>query len=311
MNNAFLKLNTLSKSKSRVCVAATLLVACFSSAVNAAGEERNWSIDADIGSFYDSNVGKAKFLRDTVEDEVVQLNGRFQYRWESNKSLLSVSALAESEFYDTVDTLNSLTAGVEVAYSWQNSFGFLAPFYRASLTYKHKEFDSAGRTSDILSFQAFATRRISTDFTGRLGYQYTNVTAGNAVFDNSEHRLFANVDYLWSRELVAYLTASVISGDVYSVAQATFCNGLTADDIYPLISESKAIWRDDSFNQHFCGDWFAYRLAATTTSLALGVNYALSHKYSVDISATAIDSSASDWVEYQRMLVRASLLVRF
>ncbi|MDC2890446.1 hypothetical protein [Psychrosphaera algicola] len=179
------------------------------------------------------------------------------------------------------------------------------------MTYKHKEFDSAGRTSDILSFQAFATRRISTDFTGRLGYQYTNVTAGNAVFDNSEHRLFANVDYLWSRELVAYLTASVISGDVYSVAQATFCNGLTADDIYPLISESKAIWRDDSFNQHFCGDWFAYRLAATTTSLALGVNYALSHKYSVDISATAIDSSASDWVEYQRMLVRASLLVRF
>lgn len=291
---------------------ATFLLALTPLNLWAAGEKPNWSIDADIGSFYDSNVGKAKLTRDTVEDEVIYANGQFQYRWEPDfSSLLSLSALAESEVYDTIDSLNSISAGVELAYSWQNSFGFLAPFYRASLTYKHKSVDSVGRTSDTLSFQAFATRRISTDFTARIGYQYTDSSAEHEVFDNKEHRLFANIDYIWSRQLVAYFTASVLDGDIYSVSQATFCNGLAADDIYPLIRESKTIWRDQSFNQHFCGDWIAYRLSATTTTFALGVNYAISQKYSIDVSATTIDSQVSDAVDYQRMLMRASLLVRF
>lgn len=247
-----------------------------------------------------------------MADEVLSVNGRLQYKWQPTQmSLFTVSGLAETELYDTLDTLNSTAAGLEFGVSWQNRFGFLAPFYRASLTFKHKAFDSEARTTDSATLQIFVTQRLTTDFTGRLGYQLTEEQAGHVVFDKSEHRLFGNIDYIWSKDLVAYFTASLMQGDIYSVAQATFCNGLAADDIYPFIRESDFIWRDKAFNQHFCGDWFAYRLSATTTTYALGVNYALSNKYSVDVSATAIDSQASEWVEYQRMLVRASLLVRF
>lgn len=196
----------------------------------------NWSISADVGSFYDSNVGKAKFQRDTVADEVLSVNGRLQYKWQPTQmSLFTVSGLAETELYDTLDTLNSTAAGVEFGVSWQNRFGFLAPFYRASLTFKHKAFDSEARTTDSATLQIFVTQRLTTDFTGRLGYQLTEEQAGHVVFDKSEHRLFGNIDYIWSKDLVAYFTASLMQGDIYSVAQATFCNGLAADDILSLI----------------------------------------------------------------------------
>lgn len=302
----------LAKQSNRnfICVVTSTILALISTNLWADGH-RNWSIHADVGSFYDSNVGKAQRLRDTVEDEVIYANGQFQYTIEpSRKSLLTLGALVETQKYDTLTALDSFVTGLSVAYSWQNDFGFSAPFYRSSLTYKHEE-QGAGRSSDSIKFQTFVTRRISTDFTGRLGYEFNNVMAQNEVFDNAEHRVFANLDYDWSQTLVSYFTASVINGDIYSVAQVSFCNGLAADDIYPVIRDSLKLWRDKAFNQHFCGDWFAYRLEAVTQTYALGVNYAINHKYSVDVSSTWIDSTASKWVDYQRLFLRASLLVRF
>ena len=273
---------------------------------------KNWSVNLDTGGYYDSNVGKAKRLRDTVEDEVAYINADWQYTWQpSAGTLLSWRLLGEAERFDTLETLNNQSYGTAIAFSWQNSFGFLAPFYRASLSAKRLESDSPGRSSDIVEFQAFATKRLTTDMTGRLGYQYDSVRAEHEVFDNDQHRVFANLDYIWSQDLVTYFTASYAQGNIYSVAQGGFCNGLAADDIYPLIKYSEVIWRDKSFNQHFCGDWFAYRLEADTQTYALGFNYALSHQYSLDVSATYIDSQVSDNVDYQRELIRAGILVRF
>ena len=296
-------------------VAVTSLIALagvFFSNNSLAAKPKNWSITLDAGGYYDSNVGKAKWLRDRVEDEVAYLDANWQYTFKpSMGSLVSVNILAEAEQFDTLDTLNNYSYGAALAYSWQNRFGYLAPFYRSSLTFKQHESDSVGRSSENLEFQFFATRRITTAITGRLGYQYDLSKAEHEVFDNEQHRVFANFDYTWSQNLLSYFTASYMQGDIYSVAQGTFCNGLAADDIYPLIKYSDVIWRDRSFNQHFCGDWFAYRMSADTTTYNLGFNYALSHKYSLDLSATYVDSQVADSVDYQREIIRAGILMKF
>jgi hypothetical protein len=274
--------------------------------------ETSWSLNAEVSGLYDSNVGKAQRLRDTVEDESVSVDGRYQFNWEPNmESLWAFSGSVNLTQFDTVTALNETSFGAEIAYSWQNGFGYSVPFYRVAISYQSINVDSDGRSSQKLKFQGFVTKRLLTDLTGRLGLEMTSVSADDAVFDNEEVRAFANVDYFWSQRLVNYYTFSVIQGSINSVAQAQFCNGLIADDIYPVIRESSHISRDDAFNQHFCGDWFSYRLDATTMTLAAGLNYALSHKYSIDVSVTAVNSEVSEDVDYQRLLARASVLVRF
>jgi len=278
----------------------------------AAAKPKNWRLNVDMGGFYDSNLGKAKLRRDTVEDEVAYVDVNWQYNWQPKMgALFSFRLLGQAQQFDTVESFNNQSYGGEVAFSWQNDYGYLAPFYRVSLTAKRTESDAMGRNSDSLEFQTFATKRLTTAITGRLGYQYNQLEADHEVFDNEEHRVFANFDYIWNQDLISYFTASYLEGNIYSIAQGTFCNGLRADDIYPFIKYAEVIWRDKSFNQHFCGDWFAYRMEAETQTYTLGFNYALSHKYSLDVSATYVDSRVSDSVEYQREIIRAGLLVRF
>ena len=290
----------------------TFLLAASLVSTELKAQPKKWSLTVDAGGYYDSNVGKAKLLRDTVEDEVAYLDANWQYVFRpSMGTLVTFSLLADAEQFDTLDTQNNYAYGAGLAFSWQNNFGFLAPFYRASLNVKQRESESPGRSSEALEFQFFATRRITTDITGRLGYQFDKEEAEHSVFDNEQHRVFLNFDYTLTDNLLSYFTASYMEGNIYSIAQGTFCNGLAADDIYPLIKYSEVIWRDKSFNQHFCGDWFAYRLAADTTTYNLGFNYALSHKYSFDVSMTYVDSQVADSIDYQREIVRAGLLMKF
>ena len=289
----------------------SILLSVCSGEVQAA-KPKNWRLNMDVGGFHDSNLGKAKLTRDTVEDEVAYVDLNWQYNWQpSMGTLISFRLLGQAQEFDTVNSFNNQSYGGEIALSWQNSYGYLAPFFRASLTAKHTDSDAMGRTSDAIEFQTFATKRLTTSITGRLGYQVKQVEADHEVFDNEEHRIFANFDYSWSQDLISYFTASYLEGNIYSIAQGTFCNGLVADDIYPFIKYAEVIWRDKSFNRHFCGDWFAYRMEAETQTYTFGFNYALSHKYSLDVSATYVDSRVSDSVDYQREIIRAGLLVRF
>lgn len=291
-----------------------LLTSVLLAAANsyAAAEASPWSVNFDGGGYVDSNLSKALWTRDTVEDEVAYLNANLVYEWEpTRKSLLSASIIAEAEQFDTVTALNSVSYGGELALGWQNDFGFLSPFYRLSLKAMRKESDNEARSADIYNVQAFATRRITTKITGRLGYNYKVHEAEHEVFDVEEQRLFLNFDYIWTGRFVTYLTAGYGEGDIYSVAQGTFCNGLAADDIYPFIKYSKVIWRDSGFNQHFCGDWFAYRMQADTQTYTFGFNYAYDHRISFDVSYLDVDSEVSDGIKYERQIIRAGMLMRF
>jgi len=302
---------TLSWGRTSILIGAAAL-SCLPVWVNAAAKPKSWNINVDTGGYFDTNLSKALWQRDTVEDEAGYLNANFTYEWEPSRySLLSASLIAQTEQFDTVTALNSTSFGGEVALGWQSDFGFLAPFYRFSLKALRKESENSARSSDIYNFQAFVTRRVTTKITGRLGYNYKLQDAEHEVFDVEEHRAFANFDYLWSDRFVTYFTAGYSEGDIYSVAQGTFCNGLAADDIYPFIKYSEVIWRDSGFNQHFCGDWFAYRMNAETTTFTLGANFAYDHRISFDISVLDVDSEVSDWIRYERQILRAGMLMRF
>ena len=100
-------------------------------------------------------------------------------------------------------------------------------------------------------------------------------------------------------------------GDVTSTAQVQFCNGLPADDVYNLIKAATEIEEDEAFNEHFCGNWVAYRLDGQTNAITVGLNQGIGHKYAVDVSMVWASVRGDLNNDYYRRIYRATLLARF
>ena len=274
----------------------------------------NIDVDVDASAVWDNNQSQAQFERDQVEDTSLAVGARVGYGLPlSRQSLLNISAFAELEAFDLVDTLNRTTLGLKGAYRWQPSSAFTAPIVEFNVSWQDDNIKENARDSGVLISQLFVTRRITDRITGTAGLQYRQRDSAGSVWDLEDARVFLNADYVVGKHLAAYFTYSYIDGDTSSSAQREYCNGVLATDILPLINVATAIEEDNAYNNAVCGEWVAYRLDATSNTFTLGANYAFSHSMSADISVLSADVTAKDDsnVSYDRQLIRLSVLKRF
>lgn len=267
-----------------------------------------------ITQTWDDNQSQAQMTRDAVEDSSTEISGGVG--WEQNiltRSLIVFSGFAEYESMQEVSALDRLTVGLKGAYRWQPSSAFTAPLVEFNLSFQDDDYDEDTRDSGVLQSQLFITKRLTDRITGTTGLQYRSRDSAGSVWDLEDYRFFVNADYLLNQSAALYFTYSYSEGDTFSSAQRTFCNGASATDILPLINASTAVESDNAYNDTFCGDWLAYRIDANAHVGVAGINYAFSHNTSLDVSVTqaSITESNDEEVEYDRRLIRASILRRF
>ena len=247
----------------------------------------SFRINADITATLDDNQSRAERARDQVED-------------------ISASMMLNLSYFRPLGQ-----RGSSLALRWQPSSAFSAPIVEWNVSVQDDNIGADQRDSTVIKTQLFVTRRFTDRITMSLGGEYRNADSTSTVFDLEDSRFFWNFDYLLMQKYALYFTYSHLQGDVFSSAQRIFCNGAFATDILPLINASTAIEGDDAYNEIFCGEWIAYRLDGKTNTYVGGVNMPIGKSMSLDVSLMHVDVQADLDNNYERNLVRASLLKRF
>lgn len=269
-----------------------------------------WDGEASVG--YDSNVTRAAFTRDIVDDSVATASLAAVWNHEFNMmSAATLRGFVDGEAFADIDTLNRASAGLQAMYRWQNSLGFTVPFFQVSVTAQRDDSATDLRDANRYTAQAFVTRRFTDALRASLGIEASSSESEGVVFDTRQRRVFVNGDLQLNSLWAVYGTYSLIEGDTVSSAQQVFCNGALAGDTYGLIDAAEAIETDVALNEALCGGWLAYRLPATTHALVLGANRGFGHHLSFDVSAQHVLVLADGDNEYQRTIVRAGILARF
>ena len=292
------------------------VVVCLALAVtamaSAAEDEGLFVFGADATLQFDDNQSRAERRRDQIEDTSVQVAASVTSDWEpSIKHLFAVTLSAELERFDDIGALDRNSVALRGAWRWQPDPSFLAPIFEINASTRFDDVETDQRSSTVNRVQGFVTRRLTDRLTTSFGLEYRTHDSDGSVWDLIDKRWFLNVDLMLTQRAAGYLTFSRISGDTFSSAQRTFCNGAVATDLLDLINGATEIEPDEAYNDELCGDWVAYRLDANTNVFTLGFNRGFGHTMALDFSWTYVDVSGDEGNEYQRDLFRATLLKRF
>jgi len=280
---------------------------CFSEEI-----EVDWFADIDITLSHKSNLSQAELTRDIIEDNSAELEASLISNIElTNFDTINFKLFAKHQQQELIKGLNHSSVGVQFIYRWQHSLGYFKPFFQFNTSIEHEEYDAKQRDSTLVRSQLFITKRLTDYFIIVAGLEYKQQESDEDVFDLVNHRAFVSLDFNTKNNATYYATYSYDQGDIWSSSQVTFCNGSSADDIFPLLTYSVARVWDDAFNDSLCGNWLAYKLEADTHTIMLGYNSAIGDNSSVDLSVLAIDSRADGNINYQNIVYGISYLLRF
>ncbi|MDH3714008.1 MAG: hypothetical protein OET44_09205 [Gammaproteobacteria bacterium] len=284
-------------NKPLIIVCATLLPLLFAVPVRAA---ENFSVNADIGYVADDNVTKAEASDDIFEDSFITGSGGFTYKQElSFRSLLLYRGSVAFESYDEFDGLSNVALNGTIDYKIQLARGFGAAAYTLTAFVQEHDFESDMRDSTTLGVRGTVAKRFTDRIFSTFGLGYKKRESESDVFDTESARIFGNLDWLLTDQLVSYATLQYVVGDVVSTARPTL----------DIINAAQAIEPDDAFGGVQTGR-FAYKLSADTALLTLGLNYGINRANSLDASVELLSSDA-DAIQYERAVIRLSYLVVF
>jgi hypothetical protein len=277
----------------------------------AAMSDIEWVHDLGASIGENSNVGLSAFKRDERESIFYNVNYSLIADIEiDGDKALTLKAFLESEQMESIDDLSRSTAGLQFIYRWQNTRGYLEPFYQFNTSIQVDEFDANQRDSTVSRTQLFATKRFSDSLTGVMGLEHFKQDSDSSAFDLLHNRLFFNMDYAITSKTLAYLAYSYRRGTIASSGQIIDCNGAPRTDIFPLIAKAEVIESDTAFNNAYCGTWSSYKLKADTQTLNFGVNFAVGNSSAIDLGVVGVRSDAERDISYENTVFRISYMVR-
>ena len=280
-----------------------LVLVTFAMPLSARASEDSIRFSYDLSAIYDDNIRRAKYDEDIREDSVLNLSFRAQKNLSSSRfSKLGIAAKVDAEKFSTFDTLDNVSFGVGLKYSFGFSSAFTAPMYSLKLDAGGVESESEMRTANTASVGLEMNKWLTNKISLTTGYKAKLQDSQSEVFDTVEHQFFANLDLELSARHLFYLTYHYIAGDIVSSATPKIA----------IINAADAIEPDDAFGG-IAANQFAYRLDAVSHVVTLGYNAAISGNLSLDLSYRFIDSEATvdPFIYYDRSIVRASLVGRF
>lgn len=262
----------------------------------------NWQTQIELAVGADENINRAVMDKNKVEQQFVYASGLASYNFNRQMdSQFTLTALLSAQQFEQISGLDNYQLGVELAYSWQNQFGFLAPFFQLSTKFVNQSYDSTGRSNQQISAQFNVTKRLTHLITLTSGYEFMSKSADHQVFDQQQHRLFVFSDYDISKRWLGYLSANYILGDITSVIPKHSTDNNNSDSYgqYSIEQMATVKWNDPAFSQWLSQYWYAYRLAdATTLTLTAGINYQLFQNISGELAYTLANSEVRQGISY-------------
>jgi hypothetical protein len=289
-----------------------MALALFMFLSNMSYGELRWLSGSDFTVASDSNVSQAQDEQNIISDRFSRIDMRLGFKKELafNKAII-VESMASFQGYEFTQKLNRSEISGRIMYRWQDRFSYRAPWYQVMMDVQQWDVEVDQRDSDIYTFQAMASARLTTHINWVLGVENKRRDSDGSVFDTEQNRAFLHFDYSLRGMPALYGGVAYIEGDTISTVQGSYCNGLQALSTYPLIVVSEAIEWDEAFSEEYCGTWISYKLTGQTYTGTLGINWPLNHSTALDLSFLYVDVSAKGDNQYQRQVVQFNVLKAF
>ncbi len=287
-------------------IATRVLTALLCWGAHVASAANGWGLTVDASHGSDTNLTRSKVSADKLQDTFYGVNvGKSWVRSLSAQSRAVLSGNLGGEQFQTYSGLNHLSAAVDGEIQFRESAEFDAPTYGMFARLVLDDYDSDVRdgtkTSIGLSIRNSLTDRISA-FTA---LTYSERTGRSAVFSGAEGSLRVNLDYAVRAHQTLYVGAEYRQGDVVSSGRANL-ESLTIAKVYVA---------DNAFTG---GQFFSYRVNASSWLTTIGYNLALGPKTALDFSWRHVESTPDvrpSWATSEKSYVTdqlfATVLLRF
>lgn len=287
-------------------LAALLLPALLGTSMHALGAEDGWGLMVDASLASDNNVTRSKVSADKLQDSFYSVN--VSKAWVhplAARSRLIFAGNLGGEQFQTYNGLNHLSASMEGEYQYRESSDFYTPTYGIFARLVLDDYESDVRDGTKTSIGVSARNTLTDRISAFTALTYSERTGRSAVFSGAEGSLRMNLDYALRARQTIYFGAEYRQGDVVSTGRSNL----------ESVTIAKVFVSDNAFTG---GQFFSYRVNASTWLTTIGYNLALGRKGAVDFSWRHIESTPDtrpSWATSDKSYVTdqlfATLLIRF
>lgn len=251
----------------------------------------------ELAAGYDSNVANVRQGGKERESALVLMRGGVQQRT-AFSALTGLELRADLEGQDITQHsgLSLLQARTGARLITRPSQSFYAPLFALGTHAAWSEFDSRDRDAGEIQATFFIQQPLTTRLSSRLSFHGLRRRAEETVFDASQHGVSLDVDWILAPALAAYAGYQHRRGDFITTtatvppAAAATALAIAADDV-------------------FVGE-FAVRQSGRAHIVTMGLNWALSSTYSLDLLTRHVDAESVIGTNYRREQILFSLLAR-
>lgn len=270
----------------------------------ACANETQYDLDVETAISRDDNLNRNANTQDEISSNFGTVNTGIGMGIRlSPQSVVRYFSRFKYENYNDVEGLNNAELKVGVSLRHKPEPGFNKPTVILDGHIAVADFETDIRDRTEYGFGVTVSAWVTDKLSARAGAGARIRDSDSRVFDNKDLRLFVNSDLIVTGKLTAYLTFSVIKGDVVSTISLDNTSNETLDVI--------RIADDIEFDTTFADNELAYRFDATTRSLNGGFNYVLTRKQALDLSFRTVHSKTGTGVDYESSFVNLSYMLRF
>lgn len=263
--------------------------------------ENTFRLTASTGISYDGNVANAEKGGQIPATGFgsASVGAQYSIPMPLNTQLVLRGTLAGDQYFHYVG-LSDATATALARLLYRPGGGFYAPLVALWGSADNSRFGSRMRDSADYRGGAFVREQLTTDISVRVGGTYAERHSKSSVFDLRGQTATLDLDWQLTSSLTSYLGYGFRYGDVFSTGEPTL----------KVVEAAKVIEADDAFGGAAANE-FAYRFMGHSQTGTLGLNYAFSPRFSVDLQGTDINTRAGWGNHYNHPSGTLSLLMRF
>ena len=267
----------------------------------AAQAENTFRLSGSTAVGYDANVANAESGGQVPATGFgsASLSAQYAIPMPLNTQLVLRGTVGGDQYFHYVG-LSDATATALARLLYRPSGAFYAPLFAIWGSADESRFGSRMRDSADYRGGAFVREQLTTDISLRLGGTYAERHSKSNVFDLRGQTANLDMDWQFTSSLTGYLGYGFRYGDVFSTGVPTI----------KIVSAATVIEADDAFGGQ-TADEFAYRFKGHSQIGTLGLNYAFSPRFAIDLQATDINTRAGWGNHYNHPSGVLSLLTRF
>lgn len=265
-------------------------------AASAGSARADWSLSAESGALYDSNLTNANRAADVAEDwawkSEVAIGKGFQL---ARDLRLNIAADLRGEVWDQFHDFDRLGGGASAALRYRFGLGRQAPWVLLENRLGYDRYHDTPRSNWDESLRLRGGISLSPRVALEAGYTFENLAAGEKLWDQQSQSGSAHVIANITSSLQVALGYTYRNGDVVSYA------------IPPrpdLIQVATVIESVSTFGTN--PRYTAYRLRAETQSISFLAGYGLTRHLSLQAGYIYATSSHAD-LTYENHLVEAKI----